>query len=465
MVSVKLRSRSQVGASKRGAAPDNLISFFDQAAFAALRATGRHQLVQGVWIYERPVDIDEIRRFHRNIGHGLFGRLIERSPLPFGRHRWVLGPLPELDIAESARSRAELSDWVDEQAQLPIDPEFGPGWQLAVQPFTDGSTAASLVVSHCLADGGASIVAVFDAVTGNRPDFGYLLPRSRTRRHAVLADAVQTVRGAPEIARTLVATAKLVVQRRHELVRSAAPRPTATAGEDAGDESVVLPSVAVFMDTRDWDARAESLGGNSYSLVAGLTAKLAERVGRQCASDGAVTLLIAIIDRTLGDTRAHAMGIGHASVDPTPVAEDLAGVRAGVKEAIRVVREVPDESLKILPLIPFIPKRAVSGLADVFVGVADLPVSCSNVGNLPPELGRIDSTDADYAFYRGVDQNVTRQQLERGQGQLVVVSSRVGGRIAINVLAYQPGAVNSKAWLREILTRTLAEFGLTGTVL
>jgi hypothetical protein len=38
-------------------------------------------------------------------------------------------------------------------AQLPVDPEWGPCWHLGVLPLTDGSTAVSLVVSHCLLDG------------------------------------------------------------------------------------------------------------------------------------------------------------------------------------------------------------------------------------------------------------------------------------------------------------------------
>ena len=69
--------------------------------------------MQVVWVYEHPVDFDGLRRFHQNFGYGLYGRRIERSPLPFGRHRWVssLGPPSDLDIAERARPRADLGDW------------------------------------------------------------------------------------------------------------------------------------------------------------------------------------------------------------------------------------------------------------------------------------------------------------------------------------------------------------------
>ncbi|SKV18884.1 Fatty acyl-AMP ligase FadD28 and polyketide synthase [Mycobacteroides abscessus subsp. abscessus] len=49
-------------------------------------------LSQMVWIYERDIDTDRLRRFHANLGRGLFGRRIQRSRLPFGRHRWVRDP-------------------------------------------------------------------------------------------------------------------------------------------------------------------------------------------------------------------------------------------------------------------------------------------------------------------------------------------------------------------------------------
>ena len=120
-----------------------------------------------MWIYEHAIDFDALRRLHHNLRYGLFARRIERSPLPFGRHRWVSDPGPsDFDIAECARPRAELSDWVDERAQLPVDPEWGPGWHLGVLPLTDGSTAVSMVVSHYVLDGIGSLVEFVGSARG-----------------------------------------------------------------------------------------------------------------------------------------------------------------------------------------------------------------------------------------------------------------------------------------------------------
>ena len=193
-----------------------------------MRATGQKEVVQVVWLYEHPINLDGLRRFHHNLGHGLLGRRIERSPLPFGRHRWVLDPEPPaLDIAECARPRAEFSDWIDERSQLLTDAEWGPGWHLGVVPFTDGSTGITLVASHYLVDGLGLGVTIAEALLGVPRDFGYPPPRSCSRLRAAARDAQHTVRDAPEVGRAIAAAAKLARSRPKATAQSPAPRPVA----------------------------------------------------------------------------------------------------------------------------------------------------------------------------------------------------------------------------------------------
>jgi hypothetical protein len=47
---------------------------------------------------------------------------------------------------------------------------------------------------------------------------------------------------------------------------------------------------------------------------------------------------------------------------------------------------------------------------------------------------------------------------------LHLLSLRLPDKIVITVLAYQPGAQNTKPALRELAARTLAEFDLTGKI-
>ncbi|GAY18389.1 hypothetical protein [Mycobacterium sp. shizuoka-1] len=447
-------------------AREHRLEYLDQTAFELMRVTGRSQLMQCVWVYEHPVDIDGLNRFNQNFTASLGSRLIEPSPLPFGRPRWVapVGPPPPIRFAEKSRPRSELMDWADELATLHIDPEHGPGWYLVVQPLDDGATAISMFGSHCIGDGVGALLAIFEAITGNVRNMGYDVPGTRTRGNAIKADLRQAVRDLPEAGRTLVKAAKLYRGKRKDLARSRATRAAETAPDL--DQTVTVPSVAVYVDAEEWDARAESLGGNSYSLVAGYAAKLAEHLDRRRASDGAVTLVIAInLRESLDDDRALAMAFANATVDPTKVTVDLAEARAAVKVAREAAKAQTDPTMELLSLIPWLPKSAVKVVAELLFSYSDdLPVSCSNLGDLPPQLGQLDGTDAEYVFIRALDQNVTKREMKRSHGQLVVVSGRINGKITISVEAYQDGGENSKARLREIAAQTLTEFGLTGVI-
>jgi hypothetical protein len=121
--------------------------------------------------------------------------------------------------------------------------------------------------------------------------------------------------------------------------------------------------------------------------------------------------------------------------------------------------------MEIMPLMPWLPRGAVKGLADLlFAYSEDLPISCSNLGDLPEDLARPDGSPADFVFIRALDSSVTLGELQRSHGQLVVVSGRINGKISISVEAYQLDAENSKARLRNVVEQTLAEFGLSAVV-
>lgn len=440
----------------------DVLAYIDQATYLTWHATGRSQVMQFVWVYERPVDMEALRRFHGNIGYAFAGRLIERSVLPFGRHRWVAatGPAAPLDVA-GVRPPSELSDWIEERSQVRVDPVQGPGWHLGVLPMSDGTNAVTLVFSHCLLDGGAALRVVAEAVTGNTSDFGYRLPRSRKRLAALASDTRQVIRDLPEFGRTVVHAVKYAYRRRGEISSSGASRPPATQAVDC---QVVLPAVSAIIDVADWDARAKSLGGNTYSLLAGISSLLGTRLGRVSPDDGSVTLLIAISDREgVEDRRGNAMKIATATVDPASVTTDLTATRSAVRTALGEVRDGPDDTHALLPVTPYVPRRAVGRTADLVFG--DLPVSCSNVGVVPAEIAHPDGTDADYVMFRPPDQNVWRNALERVGGQLVVVAGEVVGTVSIGVVGYEVGAANTREWLADQLVATLDDFDLKATII
>ena len=90
----------------------NLLDLTDQTLFFAERATQTTNVLQCIWMYDDGVDIDGLRNFHRHLGRGRLCRRIERSPLPFGRHRWVSpGDQSDLEIAAMPRPRSEFDAW------------------------------------------------------------------------------------------------------------------------------------------------------------------------------------------------------------------------------------------------------------------------------------------------------------------------------------------------------------------
>ncbi|OMC42136.1 hypothetical protein A5744_16910 [Mycobacterium sp. IS-1264] len=461
--------------SKRDARPDNRLAIMDHALFSQHRAIGRQVVVQVVWVYEHPVDLDGVRRFNRALADGLLGRHIERSPI-FARHRWVADPGPaDIDVAPRPRPRAELGDWADERSQLPIDLERGPGWNIGVLPLTDGSTAVSLVTSHYLIDGFGLAFTIAEAILERSRDLGYPPPASRTRLRAVAQDLRQAARDVPEAARAVAAARRLARRQRREAAGSPAPQPVAAGAADGDDETVVVPVITAHIDVDEWEARAKALGGTSETLLAGIAAKLGERVGRRRASDGAVTLLLPMSERTESDTRALAVSYASTHVDPTRVTTDLGDARAAIKQALATLREAPDEDERqLLWLTPLAPKRALKRVADAALNDPDLPVFCSNLRDLGLVVILLARNEAEFAalsahlyplhLIRVIAQRVTRQWLERAGGQLTLQSWRIGDKIGITIESYQPGAENTKPALRELVTRTLAEFELTGEI-
>src|SRR3984893_13585178 len=180
----------------------NVLDLVDQTVFLGERATGAISLLQCVWVYDHAIDIDALRQFHHHLQRGRLSRRIERSPFPFGRHRWVSPSDPsDLEIVATPRPREEFDAWLSEQAATPLDAEHGPGWHLAVLPFTDGGAGVSLVLTHCLTDGLGGCLAVAEAACGHGNAISWPAAGSRRRWRALREGARPTARDIPRICR------------------------------------------------------------------------------------------------------------------------------------------------------------------------------------------------------------------------------------------------------------------------
>jgi diacylglycerol O-acyltransferase / wax synthase len=435
----------------------NLLDPLDQTMFDLGRATGVNIVVQGVWVYDRSMDVDGVRRFHDRLRRGRLSRRIERSSLRFGRHRWISANgsseiESEIEVA-SARPRAEFAGWLDEQAAVPLDCEYGPGWRLAVLPFVGGGAGLSLVVSHCLADGLGLCEALVDAVGGRADPVGWPAGGSRRWWRAWCGDVGQAVRDGPAVGRAVVAAVRLARRGRG----GGAVLPVrVSAGVDG---PVVLPTATVFVAGDEWEARARSLGGTGNALLVGLAVRLAQRVGR-VGADGSVVVRMPVNERVAGDIRANANSNVNFTVDPAAVLTDLREIRAAVKQALIRHRQVPDEERAVLAIVPLLPKRLVR----VGGGSSSVVVS-SNLGVINPVAGRPDGTAADHFALKVRYPGVTSSMVHRFGGLQVFVSGRTRGHVFVSVTAYQPGRPNSNDSLRQDLSSVLTDFSLTGTQL
>jgi hypothetical protein len=438
------------------------LALLDQAAFLRLRATGQGSVCQCTWVYDRAVDIDELRIFNGNLAAGLLGRRIERSPLPFGRHRWVAGgQSPDIDLTAACRPRDGIGDWIEQRARITVDPEWGPTFHLGVMPLDDGGTAISLVASHCVADGLGLATAIAEAVKGESRDFGYLLPHSRGRWRAVSEDLTDAVRALPAVIRALVATLLILLRLAPDAkAPSAAPyRPP----EGADDDQAELPSVTVQTDAAAWDTRARELSGSSNTLFIACAARLAHRMGRVAPDGNTVTIVLPVSERTADDNRANALTSISLAVDSEAVMEDMSSVRADAKSRLSSLGQQPNEMLAGLPLIPFTPRWLVRHTEGIAMATGQLPVGCSNLGSFDTVVGRIDGGDATEVSMRLVEQGITLRRIERTNGQLFCGTGTVNGSRFITVVAYQCGAENTAASLRGLVRDVLADLHLSAT--
>lgn len=444
----------------------NILDVLDQRTFDLGLAIGVNSLLQSVWIYDRPIDVGGLQQFHDHLRRGRLSRAIERSPLPFGRHRWVAPEnYSELEIVETARPREEFDDWLDEQINTPIDCESGPGWHLAVLPFTDGGSGISLVVSHCLIDGVGFCEALADAALGCDDPNSWPSPASRGQWKALWQDGCQTLRDIPAMCRGMIASVRLARRSRANAGAAsptASPTTTPTASVAGSDQTVAVPMATVLVDAEQWDARAEVLGGTSNTLLVGLAARLAHRAGR-VGADGSVIVMMPVNERADGDTRANARSSVAVTVDPAIATTDLRAIRAAVKQALIRHREVPDEEQAVNAIIPLLPKRLLGATSRVG---SPNQVGSSNLGVVNPAASRPDGTESDHFAIKVLPHlGLSEAMLNRFGGTQSFLSGRANGQVFVSAHSYLPGRVNTNDRLQEDLSSALDDFSLTGSLL
>lgn len=441
------------------------LAWMDQLAYELFRVTGRSQLMQCLWLYDRDVNRAALVQTYERLITLSFNRLIEPSSLPGGRPRWVAGTSVPFEQSSDPLPRSRLLQWANQHARAPIDPVRGPAGRMAIKPFDDGSTAVSIVGSHLVLDGMGALRVIAAAVNGTGVPNPYLTKGARGRLSGCTSDAWQILADAP---RTIAALARIAQAR---WPRPVAPgeSPAGTAAEALHDPSAIveLPAVAVTIDSGVWFACEQRLGGGMNTLLPGFVASLASRLGRRRLSDGAINLLVPRSRRRgLADERALALEFHMVNVTPEGLTKNLEPVNAARARLRGARKRQTDILTSLLPAVAWMPRTAAMTLVDrLFDYADDLPVSCSDLGMLPEGLARIDGAPCRHLLARAVDVNVTRQDLERSHGHLVVVASRYGKEVSLCIEACQLRPTPTTAdELRLLVSQTLADFALEAAV-
>ncbi|WP_395660105.1 hypothetical protein [Aestuariivirga sp.] len=446
-----------------GAVPDasakDVLGYLDQAFFTSLRALGRQPIMYFLWLYREPLDAAAVDRFNQCLAQGFLGRVLQRSPLPWGRHRWVANPVPAaVTWYADPLAPEHLPQWRNALVVLPLDPEHGPGWRLAARPLAHGGTALALLVSHTIADVKATEEAIVNAVAGRRLEPGFPLPSRRWSPARVVADGKESLRGLPAVWGALKALARQPKAIARPASRASTP-PQRRGGLTA-EPVVVLPLAQVIIDHHACEARAAALGVKGNTLVAAVAVRLAYRLGRLDGA-GRVDLVLPVSERQPDDWRGNALRTVTVQADPDACQRDPRTLLEGIRAALSSRDRHGDDISPILPLIPYVPLWLLRLFERKALGTR-LPVTCSVIGELHPDMIR-PCGEASLLHISNIEP-YTAPLLERLGGGMLLACYRLGGKLFITVMAHSPGHVTTCAELLPQVKAALADMALEGDV-
>ena len=443
-------------APKHDAGSKDVLGYLDQGFFTSLRALRRQPIIYFLWLYVQPLDEAAVRLFSHRLAQGRLGRLLQRSPLPWGRHRWVAHrePAPVTWYRDEIPIEC-LHAWRNSLIELPLDPEYGPGWRLAVQSLQGGGAALALIVSHTIADGKAATQAIAEAVAGQCVESSFPAPSWRWSPGIVVRDSIESLRGLPGLCGAL----KTLMRQPRARPPSASTRqrPSQRTRDEPG---VVLPVAEVIIDQQALEKRAAELGVKGNTLITAIAVRLAFRIGRVDGT-GRVELVLPVSDRLADDWRGNALRAVTVMADPETCHSNPRTLLEDIRAALTSQDGNNADLSSLLPLTPYVPRWLVRYFEWMTFG-ARLPVGCSLLGELPADVSR-PCGEATYFQISNVER-YTASLLEQLRGGMFLVGFRLEGRVLLNIVGHMPNRVTTCAELRPQVYAALADLGLEGTV-
>ncbi|WP_068145001.1 hypothetical protein [Rhodococcoides corynebacterioides] len=423
------------------------LSVVDEIFLRTHRGYGIPVAMQGIWVFDEPIDRAALERADHMLGHGALGVRIVRPRIPGARRRWVRATDPA--GVRWSDPITDVAAWADHCADVPLDPEFGPGWRLAAAPYGTGA-AVSVVCSHVVADARGLIAAATAAVSDATPEPSPLLHEGRSdeTRSDDLRDAA-TVLGRV-IGRTAAASASLAVDptRRADLRRYLTASRTAPSAPRARPANWSPVSVVADLPAADFESRAHADGGTPNVLFLSIVAGVVDLL--RCGGGAAVTLGVPMRVEA-GGANALSVTAVHAAPD-TPLTDVRAAARTAYRHPLTAPAGFPDELLHVVP------DRWAAALAPS-TGRRD--ALCSNIGDLPDAVRHIGGVTARRVATRAIHPGLRWEQAAASPTVLSAYVSRCAGTYTVSVVVTDPTAAHTVDTVRRAVAAAAARHALS----
>ncbi len=328
------------------------LSVVDDIFYRGHHGLGTEVVMQGIWRFSDRVTPADVESFHTLLAASPLSRRVVSPRFPWARRYFATGAvIAPLRIRDEPIDPAAIVAWADEHAEVRLDVDHGPAWDLALAQLTDGGSVISLTCSHLVSDG-LGLVSEADTAAGGTVRDGHSRPRrprsptTAPRLRDDIADAgwLWTY----VITRVLRALWRGCTDREVRTELFGALRPTSsprTAVADTGIGTGGRQATAVVdVDAAEWDAYLERSGGTSTSVVAAVAADIVGAI----RGPGPVDTVVPMADGGQSLTMAQVqVAVGS---DPATCAADLrdAYTRAGSGSGLGPPGGMPAELLQLL---------------------------------------------------------------------------------------------------------------------
>lgn len=446
-------------------APSNRLGYDDEVFLRMATVIGMPVVAQNAWRFPTEIPVAEVERVSAALARGPLNRLVVRSRVPAARSRYVRSSArAPLAVHPERLAPEAVMAWLDEVAQIELDPLEGPGWALAMAYTTDGRTIVSFNVSHVVADGKLKHDALIDASLGEvRPQLPVDdLAAVQVRLVDDLRDAAGMLRKAYAGLRAARKTGRL--PKIDAQLSGDRPLP-----EERPDDGVRHRIAKVVADcpVEDWRAAATAGGGTANGLFVAITVEVLLAAGiAEAGRPVAVSLPVSMRgDRT--DLRSNATSGVTIAVDTevregVGVVTDLATIRARSKEQFTTLFDGtrPDKRQFFRPFLQIAPDALARRLA----GNITTPLClASNLGSHSAgfQAPFVADQPAESILLHAVPVGVTRGQLRRQRGGVTAWWGEGNGLATLTIHGLDPDRIPDADTLRGLVADVYARWGLT----